>query len=357
MNKIYRSLVINPGSTSTKIGVFENEKLIKEITLRHTAEELAPFAEIADQFDFRKNVILESLEKEKIDLHSLDFIMARGGFLRPLESGVYRINEKMKQDLRTASTRHASNLGALIADAIATSLGGIPAMIADPIVVDEMEEVARISGHPKFVRKSIFHALNQKAMARKYAEAIGRPYEELNLLVAHMGGGVSVGAHRKGRVIDVNQTVDGEGPFSPERSGTLPTGDLAEACFSGRYTRYEMLHMLNGKGGMLAYLGTSDAREAVKMAKEGDKKAALVLEAFSYQVAKTIGEMATVLCGEIDQIILTGGIAYNEYLMERLIKRISFLAPITRYPGEDELSALALGGYRVVTGRTAAKEY
>lgn len=355
--KIYRSLVINPGSTSTKIGVFNNDRLLFETTLRHSAGDLAPFADILDQFEFRKQEIDKTLRDNNFDPRKLDFIMARGGSLRPLASGVYSINGKMLDDLRNASSKHASNLAALIADSYSRELGGIPAFIADPIVVDEMQDVARIAGHPLFSRKSIFHALNQKATARRYAREIGKPYENLNLIVAHMGGGISVAAHRAGRVIDVNQAIDGEGPFSPERSGSLPVGQVIDICFSGKYRQQEIRSMVNGKGGLMAYLGSSDARDARRLAEEGDKKADLIVEAMAYQIAKEIGAMGTVLMGNIDAILLTGGIAYNDFVMGKLIPRIEFIAPVTVYPGEDELTALATNGLMVMQGEVSPKEY
>lgn len=355
--KKYISLIINPGSTSTKIGVFEDLTLSFEKTIRHTPEELAPYADILDQLDFRKKTIRQTLTEERFDLRSVDFIMARGGVLKPMPSGTYAVNEAMLEDLWRSATRHASNVGAFIAYALSEDLNGVPCYIADPVVVDEMDDVARISGNKHFVRKSFFHALNQKATARKYAADSGRPYEELNLIVAHMGGGVSVGAHRGGRVVDVNQTIDGEGPFSPERAGTLPTGDLVRMCFSGRYSQQEIMAMINGRGGVLSYLGVSDMRDVVAMMNQGDKQAELILDAMVYQIAKEIGALATVFSGRVDAILLTGGIAQNPTVMGRLIPRIEFIAPVKKYPGEDELGALAAAGMAVVSGRRPAQEY
>lgn len=355
--KKYKSLVINPGATSTKIGVFEGQDMLFEKTIRHTAEELAPYPDILDQFDFRKGTILEAIGEEKFDIRDIDFIMARGGVLKPMPSGVYRINGKMLEDLRSSESRHASNLAAIIAFSLSESLDGLPAFIADPVVVDEMDDVARVSGHRDFVRKSFFHALNQKATAKRYAKDISRSYDELNLIVAHMGGGVSVGAHKKGRVADVNQAIDGEGPFSPERSGTLPAGDLVRMCFSGKHTRAEILAMINGKGGVSSYLGVSDMREVVKMAGEGNAEAELVIDAMAYQIAKEIGAAATVFCGQVDAILLTGGIAYNQTVMGKLVPRIEFIAPVVMYPGENELEALSSAGYAVMTGHEQAHDY
>lgn len=351
------SLVINPGSTSTKIGVFEDRRLSFEKTIRHTPQQLAPFADILDQLDFRKQTVLAALAEEGFDLSSLDFIMARGGVLQPMPSGTYRINERMLDDLRHSSTRHASNIAAFVAHALSQDLGGLPCYIADPVVVDELEPVARVSGNRMFVRKSCLHALNQKATARRYAAETGRPYEQLDLIVAHMGGGVSVAAHRKGRVVDVNQAIDGEGPFSPERSGTLPVGDLVRLCFSGKYSEKEVLAMINGRGGVLSYLGVSDMRDVVRMASQGDGQAVLVLDAMAYQIAKEIGSLAPVFSGRVDAILLTGGIAYNTAVMERLIPRIEFIAPVKLYPGEDELGSLVEAGLAAESGERPASDY
>lgn len=350
-------LAINPGSTSTKIAVFEDEKEIFLKNIKHSVEEIAPFEKITDQFDFRKAVILKELETAEIDMKNIKIVVGRGGLVRPVESGVYEINDKLKDDLIHSDKEHASNLGALIADDIAKSLDGARAFITDPVVVDEMEDVARITGHPLFERVSIFHALNQKAVARRFAKSIERPYEDINVIVTHLGGGISVGAHRKGRVIDVNQALDGEGSFSPERSGTLPAGDVCKMAFSGKYTHAEMKLMFKGKGGFAAYLGTNDAREVQERVEAGDKKAKLIDDAMVYQVAKDIGSMATVLKGEVDGIIITGGIAYNKAFIANLKERVSFIGKVIVYPGEDEMSALALNGLRILKGETEAKVY
>ena len=355
--KKYVSLVVNPGSTSTKIGVFEDLTLSFEKTIRHSPAELEPFADILDQLDFRTRTIREALSEAEFDLSALDFIMARGGVLNPMPSGTYCVNDRMLADLRTSTTRHASNIAAFIADALSKDIGGIPCFIADPVVVDEMEDVARVSGNKNFVRKSFFHALNQKATARKYASDIERPYEQLNLIVAHMGGGVSVAAHKGGRVVDVNQTIDGEGPFSPERSGTLPVGDLVRMCFSGKYSEREMIAMINGRGGVLSYLGVSDMRDVVKMMEDGNRQAELVLDAMTYQIAKEIGGLSTVFYGKVDAILLTGGIAYNPTVMGRLIPRIEYIAPVKLYPGEDELGSLVAAGMAAISGRRPAQDY
>jgi len=342
-------LAINPGSTSTKIAVFDGEKQVFLKNIKHSVEEIAPFKKITDQFDFRKDVILKELKDAGIQLETLKIIVGRGGLVKPVPSGVFLVNDKMKHDLKNSNKEHASNLGGLIADDIARSLNnGAVAVIADPVVVDEMEDVARIAGHPLFERVSIFHALNQKAVARKYAKSVSKKYEEVNVVVAHLGGGISVGAHRKGKVIDVNQALDGEGPFSPERSGTLPAGDVCAMAFSGKYTHDEMKLMFKGKGGFAAYLGTNDAYEVEKRCLAGDKEAIAIHDAMIYQVAKDIGAYATVLKGQVDAIILTGGIAYNPDFNKQIEERTAWIAPVVVYPGEDEMAALAMNGLMVI---------
>ncbi len=352
-----KSLIINPGSTSTKIGVFEDETLLFEETLRHPTEEIAKYASIIDQKDFRKEIIVSFLKEKDCDIHSFDVIVGRGGMLKPVAGGTYAVSDALLADLKAGvQGQHASNLGGILAREIGDEIG-VPSYIVDPVVVDELTDVARISGMPELPRRSIFHALNQKAVARRYAKEQGKKYEDLNLLVIHMGGGVSVGAHEKGRVVDVNNILDGEGAFSPERAGTVPVGDLIKLCFSGKYTQKELYQKICGKGGYNAYLGTNDARDVEKLAKEGDKKAQVVLEAFYYQIAKDAGAMAAVLKGKVDQIILTGGIAYSPLTKQKLAERLAWIAPITVYPGEDELLALAQGALRVMNGEEAAKEY
>ena len=354
---MFRMLIINPGSTSTKIAVFDDLNPVFVETLRHSSEELAQYNTIFEQYEFRKGVILNALKEKNIPLESLNAVVGRGGLLKPIEGGTYIVNERMLEDLKIGvQGQHASNLGGVIAYEIAKSLN-IPAYIVDPVVVDEMDEIARISGMPEIQRKSIFHALNQKAVAKRYAKEKGKKYEELNLIVAHLGGGISVGAHRKGRVVDVNNALDGEGPFSPERTGSLPVGDLVKMCFSGKYTLEEMKKKITGKGGLMAYFGTNDARDVKKMMDEGNKEAELVYKAMAYQVAKEIGMCATVLKGEVDAIILTGGLAYGKEFVEWIKERVSFIAPVVVYPGEDEMLALAEGGLRVLRGEEPAKEY
>ncbi len=353
----YRLLIINPGSTSTKIAIFDNEKPVLEETLRHSNEELAPYGTIIEQYEFRKNVILDTLNANGINITKLSAVVGRGGLLKPLESGTYRVNSKMLDDLRHRPMgHHASNLGAIIAHEIASQLG-IPAFIVDPVVVDEMDEIARISGMPEIERISLLHALNQKAVGRRAAADLNRKYEDLNLIIAHLGGGISVGAHRKGRVVDVNNALDGEGPFSPERAGGLPIGGLIKLCFSGKYTLDEIKKKITGKGGLVAYLGTNDGREVVRMIEGGNKKAELVYRAMAYQVAKEIGACAAVLEGKVDAVCLTGGLAYDKHLTGWIKERVEFIGEVKVYPGEDEMIALAEGGLRVLREEEAAREY
>ncbi len=351
-------LAINPGSTTTKIAVFRNTKEVFLKNIRHSSDEIKSFKRITDQYEFRKSIILKELRDADININNIKVVMGRGGLVKPIKSGVYEVNEALIRDLKIGYLgQHASNLGGLIAHDIANSLPNARAFIADPVVVDEMEEIARISGHPKFKRVSVFHALNQKAIARQHARAVAQTYEALNLIVAHLGGGISVGAHYMGRVIDVNQALDGGGPFSPERSGDLPVGALAKVCFSGKYSENEILKMISGEGGLVAYLGTNDAYEVEKRAIAGDPLAKLIYEAMAYQVAKEIGAMSTVLKGKVDAILLTGGIAYGKPFVDNLIERIRHISPVYVYPGEDEMRALAMNGLMVMKGETEPLVY
>lgn len=350
-------LIINPGSTSTKIGVYEDEKQVFETNLKHSAEKIAEYKTIFDQFAFRKEAILNVLKEQNIDINTFDAIVGRGGLLKPMISGTYAVNEAMLEDLKIGvQGQHASNLAGIIANEIAKSLN-IPAYIVDPIVVDELTDVARISGIPEIQRKSIFHALNQKAIAKKYAKDKGVKYEDLNLIVTHMGGGVSVGAHSEGKVIDVNNALDGEGPFSPERSGGVPVGGLVELCFSGKYTHEEIKKKINGKGGAVAYYNTNDFKVVADDADAGNEKAKLIYDAFIYQIGKEIGKDAAVLHGKVDAILITGGIAYNKGITSKIAEMVSFIAPVVVYPGEDELLALTQGALRVLNGEEEAKVY
>lgn len=353
----FKLLIINPGSTSTKIGVYDGAKEVLEETLRHSSDEIGQYEIIYDQLKFRKQLILNVLEDKKFNIQTLDAVVGRGGMLKPIESGTYKVNESMLKDLRVGiQGQHASNLGGILSNEIGGELG-IPSYIVDPVVVDELQDVARISGVPELPRVSKFHALNQKAVAKRFAKETGKNYANINIIVVHMGGGVSVGAHMKGRIIDVNNALDGEGPFSPERAGTVPVGALIEMCYNGKYSKQEVYSKIVGKGGYVAYLNTNDARDVLKLALDGDKDGNLYFNAFIYQVSKAIGEMATVLSGKVDAIILTGGVAYSDVVVERIKERTGWIAPITSYPGEDELLALAEGAIRVLSGEEEAKEY
>ena len=353
-----RILAINPGSTSTKIAVYQNAKALFLKTLRHSTEDLDRFEKITDQYEYRKKMIYQELEQAEIRLNLIRAVVGRGGLVKPIPSGVYKVNEAMKKDLQDSPLgEHASNLGGLIADDIAKSLPNAEAFIADPVVVDEMHNLARYSGHPEFERVSIFHALNQKAVARSHAKSIMRKYEDLNLIVVHLGGGISVGAHQKGKVIDVNQALDGDGPFSPERTGTLPVGALLKTAFSGKYNYEQMKKMVKGNGGIAAYLETNSAYDAEMRAADGDEKAKEVFEAMAYQVAKEVGGMSTVLRGEVDGILITGGIANSKWFVNLIIERVFKIAPVHVYPGEDEMRALATNGLLVLKGEVEPKEY
>ena len=351
----YNILAINPGSTSTKIALFEDDKQVFIKTIRHTAEEIGKFPNISSQFSFRKELILSELKQAGIEIGKVHAIVGRGGLIKPIESGVYEVNPAMLHDLEVpVMGEHASNLGGLIAYHLARELGPeVKAFIADPVVVDELSPLARISGHPDIPRVSIFHALNQKSIARMHAQATGRKYEELNLVIAHLGGGVSVSAHKQGRVIDTNNALDGDGPFSPERSGGLPAGALVKLCFSGTKTQQEIKKMLCGAGGFVGYHNTIEIIEKAASDPQWD----LLLEGMCYQIAKEIGAMACVLEGQVDAILLTGGIAHAPRVTDAIAKRVQFIAPVKVYPGEDEMRALALNGLMVLNGELTPKVY
>lgn len=352
-----RILTINPGSTSTKIGVFHNERGIFEKTLRHNIEELQRFDHIIDQYEFRKKQILETLHEQGINISKFDAVCARGGLLRPIEGGTYEVNDDMIEDLKSGyAGQHASNLGGIIAREIADGLN-IPSYIVDPVVVDEMSVLAKISGMPEIERKSIFHALNQKAVARKAAASLGKRYENMKMIVTHMGGGITIGVHDCGRVVDVNNGLHGEGPFSPERAGTVPAGDLVDLCFSGQYTKEEIMKKLVGTGGLLGYLGTNDAVKVEQMIQGGDEKARLVFDAMAYQVAKEIGAASAALKGEVEAIVLTGGLAYGKSFVSSISSYIDWISDVLVYPGENELQSLAQGALRVLLGEELSKQY
>ena len=348
-----RSLIINPGSTSTKIAVFEDEEMLFDKTLRHSVEEISKYDTIFDQKQFRKDIIIDCLKEQNFDIKTLDMVVGRGGLVKPIPGGT---SDALIEDLKVGPQgQHASNLGGVLAREIADEIGK-PSFIVDPVAVDELEPVARVSGIPDIERNSIFHPLNQKAMARRYAKENGKRYEDINVIVAHMGGGVSVGAHKNGRVIDVSNALEGDGAFSPERAGALPVGPLVRLCYSGKYTEKEMYKRIVGGGGFTAYLGSNDMVEITKRA-ETDEQARLIVDAFIYQIAKDIGARAAVLEGKVDAIILTGGIAYGKTVTDAIAKYVSWIAPVVVYPGEDELLALAQGGLRVLNGEEEAKEY
>ncbi|MAE08331.1 MAG: butyrate kinase [Bacteroidetes bacterium] len=351
-------LAINPGSTSTKIAVYADTNPVFIQIIRHTIEELAQFELITEQFNFRKELIIHELEVAEISLKQIKVVMGRGGLLKPVESGIIAVNEKMILDLESCTYgEHASNLGGLIAYDLAKSLPDANAYISNPVVVDELSDLARLSGHPLLPRKSIFHALNQKAVARQHSKSIMRKYEDLNLIVVHLGGGITVGAHKKGRVVDVNQGLDGDGPYSPERTGTLPVGDLVRLCFKGEYSQKQMLKMISNEGGLVAYLGTNSAYEVENRVEAGNKEAKYIYDGMAYQVAKEIGSMVAVLHSEVDGILITGGIAHDKYFVNQVISYVHRMAPVHVYPGEDEMKALAMNGLRIITGDAEVKIY
>jgi len=356
-NGVHRILTINPGSTSTKFAVYDDESAIFTQVIRHDKDDLLQYKSILDQRKYRKDCILSSLEEAGIEERSIDAIAGRGGLLKPIESGTYVINKTMLEDLQTATAAiHASALGAIIASEIAGDFS-IPAYVVDPIVVDEMDRNAKMTGMPGIERSSVFHALNQKAIARRVAEKINKPYENARFVVAHLGGGITVGAHRYGRVIDVNDALSGEGAFTPERTGGIPAIPLIRMCYSGEYTESEMIDKVSKKGGMLAYLGTNDLRLVQKMINDGDEFAALVMDSMAYQVSKEIGAMTAVLEGKVDAIILTGGLAYSNRFTGAIKQRVDNLAPVYVYAGEDEMFALMSGVLRVLRGQEIASRY
>ncbi len=361
MKRKLKILVINPGSTSTAIALFEDDKLLDKETIRHSSEKLSKYIKIFDQHKFREEIILNFLKKKNININSLDAIVGRGGVLKPVKSGAYRINKLMLEDLKERPrVEHASNLGAVIAYDLAQKIG-VPSFIVDSVAVDELEPVARISGMSDIERESLCHVLNLKAAARKVAQELGKSYQELNLIVVHLGGGISVSAHRKGRMIDVNN-ASAEGPFSPERTGGLPSVELVKLCYSQKYTLREMLKKLIGGGGLVDYLGTNNLLEVEERITKGDKKAKLLYQAMAYQIAKEIAAMAAVLKGKVNAIVITGNGARDKGVLGKTFvnwikERVNFIAPVTVYPGTYEMKALALGAIRVLKGEEEALEY
>ncbi len=351
-------LAINPGSTSTKLAVYEGEAPLFETVLRHTREELDACPGMEEAMAYRRRLVTEALAAHGIEESALSVVVGRGGLMRPLAGGIYAVNNAMAEDLTSCRYgNHASNLGGLIARAIAGE-HGIPALIADPTVVDELCDEARVSGYPDIERVSIFHALNQKAVARRYGATVGKEYANMSLIVAHMGGGVSVGAHEHGRVIDVNDALGGDGPFSAERAGGLPAAALVRLCYSGEFDNAaQAVRALLTKGGLYGYLGTNDGREVCARIDAGDEKACRVYKAMAYQIAREIGAAAATLAGKAEAVLLTGGFAYDKRLTDWIRERVEFIAPVIVMPGEDELAALAEAALRALRGEEEAREY
>jgi butyrate kinase len=361
---MHRLLVINPGSTSTKVAIYEDEQPLFVETLRHSSQEIGAFSHILDQYDFRLRAVLGLLQERQIPLNSLSAAVGRGGLLRPIPSGTYQVNEKMLAELsrRSKEREHAASLGALLAHEIAAR-AGVPAFVVDPVCVDEFDDIARVSGLPEIERKSLSHALNLKAVARRAARDLGQPYSALNLVVVHLGGGISVTAHRRGRMVDVNQALDGTGPFAPERSGGLPVGDVVRICYGippyqdYHLTYEQMFKRIAGQGGLVAHLGTNSAIEVEQRIAAGDEHARLIYEAMAYQIAKEIGAMATVLKGEVDAVVISGSLAHSAMVVDWVKERVAWIAPVLVYPGEDEMLALAQGALSVLRGEEEAKVY
>ncbi len=355
---MFEILVVNPGSTSTKIGWFSDTKKIFVQNIPHSTEQISQFHRIVDQKDVRKDIILKLLKEKKFDISRLSAVVGRGGLLRPIASGTYTVNEQMLRDLEQGlQGEHASNLGGIIAYEIAHPLG-IPSFIVDPVVVDEMDELAKLSGLPVITRRSIFHALNHKAVGRKIAkEYFNKSYEDMNFIIAHLGGGVSVAAHRRGKVVDVNNALNGDGPFAPERAGGLPVWDTIELTLSGKYSKDELKKLCAGKGGVVAYLGTSDMKEVASRIDDGDGEAKKIVDGMVYQISKEIGGLGAVLEGRVDAIILTGGLAHYKYLVDEIKRKVEYISKVIVCPGEDEMEALAFGALRVLKNEEKPKEY
>lgn len=350
-------LVINPGSTSTKVALYDDTKEIATESLSHSVAELEKFNGIMDQLEYRTEAVKRFLQAQNMVSAKLSAVVGRGGLLRPIPGGTYKVNEKMLADLKAGTYGlHASNLGGVIADAIAKD-ANLPAFVVDPVVVDELAPIARITGRPEAPKRSIFHALNQKAVAKRYAASIQRSYEDLNLIVAHLGGGISVGCHQHGQVVEVNNALDGDGPFSPERAGTVQVAAFVEYVVKNGLSKDKVAKLLAGQGGLVAHLGTQDAREIEKRIQAGDQQAALIYDAMIYQIARGIGAAAVPVRGKVDAILLTGGIAYSRYVTDQITSYVEFLAPVVVIPGENEMQALAEGAYRVMSGQEESREY
>ncbi len=352
-----RILVVNPGSTSTKVAVYVDDTPYCITTIRHDAEELARYEQIIDQHDFRRQLVVDWLEKNHIPMQ-FDAVIGRGGLIKPIPGGVYRVNETMCRETYYAIRKHACNLGCIIAYELARRQhNGCQAYIADPVTVDELVPEARISGSPLMPRLAIWHALNQRATARRYAKEMGKRYEDFNLIICHLGGGISVAAHHKGRAIDTNNALDGEGPISPERAGTLPAADLIHLCYSGRYTEEQLKKRVAGQAGLVAHIGTTDIVKILRMADEGNARARLLINAMIFHTAKAIAAESAVLFGKVDAILLTGGMAHSDYITRGIAQRVEHIAPVRIFPGEDEMEALALNALAVLRGEREAKEY
>jgi len=342
----------------TKLSVHDNRETILYKTIKHSPEELYTYESVIDQFEMRKNAVLDELKKAQIDINNITIVIAKGGLLKPVSSGAYFVNEAMLKDLRKPETEYVSNLGGLIAEAIVREGGNkIKAYIADSAFVDEMDEIAKISGMPELPRRSILHTLSQHSVAKNFAESIGKSYESVNLIVAHLGTGISVGAHRHGKIIDVNNGLNGDGPMSPSRSGSVPAGQLVELCFSGKFSQKEIMKKICGDGGLKAYLGTNDALEVERLIAEGDKMAELIYKAIAYQTAKEIGALSVVLRGKIDGILLSGGLAYSQIIIDEISEMVSHLGNVRVYPGENEMEALATYGHMILSKEIEVKEY
>lgn len=355
--KSYKVFAINPGSTSTKIAMFEGDKEVFSKNISHDAEKLKEFKEISDQFDYRKETILKELAEAGQTLEGVDAFSARGGGLVNVEGGVYKVGEKLLEHARVGYTvKHPATLGAQLADAFAKEYGGV-AFVVNPPDVDEFTDVARVTGLKGIYRESRIHALNQKEIGIRYAAKLGKKYEDLNLIICHIGGGISVTAHNHGKMVDSNDIANGDGPMAPTRCGQLPVKDVVTMCFSGKYTEKEMREKITKTGGLVDHLGTSDAREVTEMIKNGNQYAKLIYDAMIYEIGKTAGSMAAVLCGKVDGIIFTGGISHDKYVVEKLTEMLSFIAPITVMAGEFEMEALAAGAIRVLSGKEEAKTY
>jgi butyrate kinase len=352
-----RICAINPGSTSTKVAIFEDEQCIHEQSIKHSSDQLNLYSHVSDQLEFRKEAVVEFITSNGFYLNDFDAFVGRGGMLKPLDSGAYQVNQKMITELKNVTFgEHASNLGCMIAFDLAINTKAI-SLIADPVSVDEMNDLARVSGYPGIKRMSFFHALNHKMIAKTYAKDINKDYNDINLIIAHLGGGISVAAHQKGRVIDVNNAGLGDGPFTPERTGGLPLKGVIDLTLKYKDDLNKLYKALMGQGGLVAYLGTNDGYEIEQKINSGDQEATLIVEAMAYQISKEIGAMATALNGEVDGIILTGGLTYITQINKWITNRVNFIADVNIYPGEDEMKALAMNGLSVLKGEKELKEY